>query len=426
MASISFDKHGRCRLTFAVAGEDRRAIRLGRISQKVADAVRSHVEAILTTSRYGTPIAPTTAAWLTSIDDELYERLAAAGLVASRQRPTLADFAESWIAGRQDIGDLTRRNMRYSLRLLTEYFGTAKRMDLIAEADALAFRDAMVSTFSRATVGKAIKHARQFYAAAIKADAVEVNPFTDIEAWSQENAARKRFVERSVIEALLAAEHQPRYRRLIALARYGGLRVPSEIVPLDWSDIDWDRNRFTVREAKTRTRVVPLFPELRIVLEGGRQASGPVVESGVDASRNWRSHLLKLIRRAGLTPWPRLFHNLRASRETELVREHPLHVVCEWIGNSEIVAVRHYLTVQESDFALAQKMANFVATSAPPTLIVTKSTNENAPEFAVSSESGAKNLPPRGIGLTPNAKGETGESEGAGLKVLKPHRHRAA
>ena len=66
-----------------------------------------------------------------------------------------------------------------------------------------------------------------------------------------------------------------------------------------------------------------------------------------------RTQLLRILSRAGLSAWPRLFHNLRASRETELVREHPIHVVCEWIGNSERIARRHYLQVTDADFEKA-------------------------------------------------------------------------
>ena len=54
-----------------------------------------------------------------------------------------------------------------------------------------------------------------------------------------------------------------------------------------------------------------------------------------------------------MSAWPRLFHNLRASRETELVREHPIHVVCAWIGNSFEVAKRHSLQVTDADFEKA-------------------------------------------------------------------------
>jgi len=71
------------------------------------------------------------------------------------------------------------------------------------------------------------------------------------------------------------------------------------------------------------------------------------------ADCNLRTQLFRIISRAGLSAWPRLFHNLRASRETELVREHPIHVVCAWIGNSERVARRHYLQVTDADFEKA-------------------------------------------------------------------------
>ena len=51
--------------------------------------------------------------------------------------------------------------------------------------------------------------------------------------------------------------------------------------------------------------------------------------------------------------WPRLFHSMRASRQTELQREFPLHVVCSWLGNSPRTAQQSYLLVTEDDFAKA-------------------------------------------------------------------------
>ncbi len=49
------------------------------------------------------------------------------------------------------------------------------------------------------------------------------------------------------------------------------------------------------------------------------------------------------------------FHNLRAGRETELTASYSLHVVCSWIGNSTLVAQKHYLQVTEDDFQRAAK-----------------------------------------------------------------------
>ena len=57
------------------------------------------------------------------------------------------------------------------------------------------------------------------------------------------------------------------------LCRIGGLRCPSELLPLTWGDVDWENNRLTVHSPKTEhhaggeSRVIPIFPELLPHLE---------------------------------------------------------------------------------------------------------------------------------------------------------------
>ncbi len=48
---------------------------------------------------------------------------------------------------------------------------------------------------------------------------------------------------------------------------------------------------------------------------------------------------------------------MRASRQTELQREFPLHVVCSWLGNSPRIAQQSYLLVTEDDYAKAAGVA---------------------------------------------------------------------
>jgi len=139
--------------------------------------------------------------------------------------------------------------------------------------------------------------------------------------------------------------------------------VPSEHLALTWSDIGWERGRIRVTSPKTAhyegrgERTIPLFPELRPLLEEAFEAapegSRYVIARWRDTQTNRRTHLLRIIRRAGLKPWPKLFHNLRARRQTELAAEYPLHVVCEWIGNTRAVAQEHYLRVTDADFERA-------------------------------------------------------------------------
>ncbi len=70
---------------------------------------------------------------------------------------------------------------------------------------------------------------------------------------------------------------------------------------------------------------------------------------------NLRTQFERILKRAGIEPWPRLFQNLRASRETELANEYPLQVVTAWLGNAERVASKHYLQVTDTHFEQAQR-----------------------------------------------------------------------
>jgi hypothetical protein len=79
------------------------------------------------------------------------------------------------------------------------------------------------------------------------------------------------------------------------------------------------------------------------------------MEPDGSANENLRTQFLKIIRRAGLRSWPRLFHNLRASRETDLMKTFPTHVVYARIGNTPKIALGHYLPTLETDFEKAVK-----------------------------------------------------------------------
>ena len=115
---------------------------------------------------------------------------------------------------------------------------------------------------------------------------------------------------------------------LFALSRYGGLRCPSEHLGLRWVHVDWERGRIAVHAPKTEhhedggERSIPLFPELRPHLETAfdeaEEGAEFVITRYRDTNTNLRTRFTKIIRRAGLKAWPKLFHNLRATRETEL------------------------------------------------------------------------------------------------------------
>jgi hypothetical protein len=157
----------------------------------------------------------------------------------------------------------------------------------------------------------------------------------------------------------------------VALARYGGLRCPSEVLSLRLGDIDWEANRICVTSPKTEhhpgkgSRMIPLFPELRPYLDEAFEAVPEGIEYILARFRqraigpkgwrncNLRTTMEKIVKRAGLVPWPRLFHNLRASRETELSERFPIKVVTAWIGNTPDIAMEHYLQVTDEHWRRA-------------------------------------------------------------------------
>ncbi len=65
---------------------------------------------------------------------------------------------------------------------------------------------------------------------------------------------------------------------------------------------------------------------------------------------NLRTQFIRILKKAGVTPWPKPFQNCRSTRETELAKSNPLHVVCAWFWNSPRMATAHYLQVTASDF----------------------------------------------------------------------------
>ena len=80
---------------------------------------------------------------------------------------------------------------------------------------------------------------------------------------------RQRFITRETASKLTDAAPDAQWRLLIALSRYGGIRVPSEALALTWGDVDFEHSRIRVPSPKTahipgkECRFIPMFPELR-------------------------------------------------------------------------------------------------------------------------------------------------------------------
>lgn len=71
----------------------------------------------------------------------------------------------------------------------------------------------------------------------------------------------------------------------------------------------------------------------------------------------------KILTRGGVEAWPRLFQNLRASREPELMAQHPAKDMASWLGNSVPTAMKHYAMATEAAFKAASDPAGSTVVS---------------------------------------------------------------
>jgi integrase len=379
MASVWTAKDGNRTVEFIHHDGRRPKIRLGQVTKRTADQVARRVELLSAANGTGTPIDLETIEWLAKISPKLYDKLAELGLVARREaalHTAVVAFIDGYIAELESTsrkpGTIT--NLKIVRNDLAEHYGPKRLLESVTVADAAKFRRWLSNTEENGGRGLALNtvrrrcgRARQLFKEAVDRRMIRENPFGKMKDISvQQNEKRFYFISRGEAQKVLDACPDAEWRLLFALGRFGGLRCPSEHLELKWSDINWAENRMIVRSPKTEhidgheERVVPLFPELLSHLQALWEETPPDTIHVVNRYRkeagktkNLGTQLKRIIRRAGLRGWPKVWQNLRSTRQTELSEKHPMHVVCAWMGNSERVAKKHYLQVTEADFTTA-------------------------------------------------------------------------
>lgn len=373
MASLAQDgTSGRWTVQFLARDGKRRSIRLGAVSKRQAEAVRLKVADLAGAVLSGRAPADETARWLADLGEPLRGRLAAVGLIHSPAgSPTLKAFIDDYLAGRSDLKAGTKQHIGHSAKNLIDFFGPEKPLRSLTEGDGDEWRRFLAEQgLAEPTIRRRCGIGKQLLRAAQRKHLIAVNPFADLRGGNLPNPKRAFNVTGDMAAKILDACPDAEWRLIFALLRFGGLRCPSELMLLRWNDVVWSedrkKERIIVHSPKTEhhpgheSREMPIFAELVEPLRAAFEAAAPGTEYIVNRHRGaavaprLRQEFLCIIAKAGLQPWPRLFQNLRSSRQTELVEQgHPLFVACAWLGNSQPVAARHYLQVTDADYSKA-------------------------------------------------------------------------
>lgn len=242
MASITHDKKSGTRtIQFVGTDKRRRSIRLGKVSQRQAEAVKFRVEALHSAASSRVPWDGDTSAWVAGIGDDLAAKLAAAGLIPPRGQaaalPTVANYVADYIAKREGGKASTMMNLRCAQARLVAFVGTEKRIDEFTKADARDWLRSLVGRHAAATAGRTFRRGKQFFADAVDRELIRRNPFEKVKSPSDTNKARQRFIPADTVRKVIEAGTDATWRLVIAMSRFGGVRIPSELVPLTWQDI---------------------------------------------------------------------------------------------------------------------------------------------------------------------------------------------
>ncbi len=442
MASISTDKNGNRRILISglLGPGTRHAIHIGKATKKQAERLRALVETLVNARRTGAALDDQVIRSVNSLLPSIRKRLVALGLIddAGQSGPrTLGRFVNGFVAGRTNIKPATKEVWRQGEVSLLDFFGEDRLMTTVTPGDADDYLEHLKGLTSRIkkplapmTIQKRLRFAKAIFRAAHRKKLIQENPFEDVN-FTTSKPERGFFVTPEMTARLLAACPDHHWRMIVLLCRIGGLRCPSEVLSLRWQDIDWGAERIVVHSPKTEhhpgkdKRVIPLFPELRNQLrecfEMAKDGDIYVIDSryrraaiGPSGWRNvnLRTRFRHIIAAAGLQEWPRLFHNLRSSRQTELVERFPSHVVCGWLGNSEEIAKAHYYQITDAHFTQATAQSGSI-TAAPPNQRPGNSAAANEPERPDDEPPNADGRPSDGNTPPPDypsPKGRGGQS----------------
>jgi len=154
--------------------------------------------------------------------------------------------------GRRSIDHLKRR-----LKLHLKPFFDGKRFSKITTADFNAYVvDRKKAGASNAEINRELAVLKRMFSLAIHAGKVFYRPHI---AMLKEDNTRKGFFERAQFEAV--RKHLPaELRPLVTVAYWTGWRVPSELMPLEWRQIDEHRKIIRLEPGTTKNRDGRTFP----------------------------------------------------------------------------------------------------------------------------------------------------------------------
>ncbi len=389
MASINIRPNRHFWIQWTAADGARKTLRLGKSTKRVAEQHQRVIESLLANQVAGLAMEMETAKFLSELPEVIQERYRKCGLIGAsaatkpKKQTDLTSYLHSYFESRKtEVKSTTWTFYQHTRKRLLEYFGDNKLLAEVTASDARAFKIWLESTNKRDkaddkkpikglasnTVRRRLSLCRQIFKQAFEDGLISRNPFNGFKTSVRSNKEKQFYIDMPTYEKVLAKAPNTRWRVLLGLARLTAFRIPSEAAALKWEHIDWETHRLSVVESsKTEhhearaIRYVPIPKSLEEDLAKLRTEKGPESEyviGDINGQTNLRTTLEKIIKRAKVTQWPKLWQNLRASASTDFARVLPGHVAAAICGHTKQIAQEHYWTVTDTDLDRALSLFN--------------------------------------------------------------------
>ena len=331
--------------------------------RKTVERFKEMVETLVYYRKNGMHVPDKAVAnWLTTAPTELQEKLAKVGLINVTKSRTCKELWDTCLKHKTGIKESSRKMYRNCQDHFFNQFSPTELIEKITAERLLEWKTTMLTAgIAVNSVARYVQVTKMVFDWAVDQDWLTKNPGKKIPNGKVINRDKDRMISMEEYAKLLDACPGQDWRTIIALARIGGLRCPSELRQLRWADVNWTENRFLVRSPKTehhaghRERVVPLFPELRKVLEyhfslDGMADNEFVIECFQGTTWQLKHGFDRIAVKSGLGVIPKPFVNMRKTRSNEVVRDFGEVKESLWIGHSTKVMREHYFRLSDDDF----------------------------------------------------------------------------
>lgn len=249
-----------------------------------------------------------------------------------------------------------------SLIYLIDFLGADIFISQITTADIDSFKNECLKTLAPPTVNIHLRNVSASFNLALKWKLLLNNPAKDVTRL-KELQREKNIFEQEELNKLIETIDKPAIRILVMFGYYTGGRL-SELLNLQWNDIDLKRNVITIRNKETfktktgKIRKIPISNKLRFVIKNMQFTSSEdylfKTSKEKPYSKDYAGEIVRrAIRKAGL-PQQLHFHCLRHTFITELLRKGVnIYYVSKLAGHSNISTTMGYIHTDTEDYRTA-------------------------------------------------------------------------